>query len=126
MGKLIILFNRNVMGIFDEYFNRAIHRVTSSVWENEYVFVYVVLSKGMPFETVNVVRDKLGLSRGSVTFPTFGGDIFVVGRSHGAGWASEYKWGQIRRWGQMGPPLLSPWIFRQPGRVCIHWKGLWK
>ena len=57
MGKLIILFNRNVLRIFDEYFNRAIHRVASSVWEIVYVFVYVVLSKGMPFETVNVARE---------------------------------------------------------------------
>ena len=42
------------------------------------MFVYVIVSKVMLSETVNVVRDKLGLSRGSVTFPTFGGDIVVV------------------------------------------------
>ena len=98
MGKLLILFNRNVLQIFDEYFNRALHRVASSVWESEYVFV---LSKGMPFETVYVVRDKQGLSRGSVTFPTFRGDIFVVGRSHRACWASGYEWGPVgrARWG---------------------------
>ena len=70
--------------------------------------------KGMPFETVMVVRDKQGSSRGSVTFPSFEGDIFVVnpGRcpSHGAGWASGYKWGQTGPswWGQAGPPMLSP------------------
>ena len=101
MGKLLILFNRNVLRIFDEYFNRALHRVASSVWESEYVFVYVVLSNGMPFKTVNVVRDKEGLSRGRVTFPTFRGDIFVVGRSHRAGWALGYEWGPVgrARWG---------------------------
>ena len=82
------------------------------------VFVYVVLSKGMPFETVNVVRDKLGLSRGPATFPTFRGDIFVIGWSHGAGWASEYKWGQMgpdQLVGTDGPTLVKSMDFWTTG-----------
>ena len=63
--------------------------------------------KGMPFETVTVVRDKRGLSRGSVTFPTFGGNIFVVSR--GGAPLTEWVGPQDTSGARLGPVGGARW-----------------
>ena len=69
MRKLIILFNRQVLRIFDEYFNRAIHRVTSSVLESEFMCVYCIILKVCCLKrSLAVMKDKWCLSRGSIRF----------------------------------------------------------
>ena len=122
MGKLIILFNRNVPWIFDEYFNRAIHRVNfECIGEWICVCLYYIIVKVFVFETVPVVRDKRGLCRDSVTFPMFEGDIVVVCRSHRSGWASGYKWGPVGG-AQTGPSLVKSLDFWTTG-PCLDSLG---